>query len=61
MTRLSANERLATTTKNVLGADVREGARGGVCFGNPTRMKRAFQRELGMGPREYAVLHPLAR
>ena len=29
-------------------------------FGNPVRMKRAFQRELGMGPREYAVLHPLA-
>jgi transcriptional regulator GlxA family with amidase domain len=29
-------------------------------FGNPARMKRAFQRELGMGPREYAVLHPLA-
>jgi transcriptional regulator GlxA family with amidase domain len=29
-------------------------------FGNPVRMKRAFQRELGMGPREYALLHPLA-
>jgi transcriptional regulator GlxA family with amidase domain len=29
-------------------------------FGNPVRMKRAFQRELGMGPREYAMLHPLA-
>ncbi len=29
-------------------------------FGNPARMKRAFQRELGMGPREYAMLHPLA-
>jgi transcriptional regulator GlxA family with amidase domain len=29
-------------------------------FGNATRMKRAFQRELGMGPREYATLHPLA-
>jgi transcriptional regulator GlxA family with amidase domain len=29
-------------------------------FGNPARMKRAFQRELGIGPREYAVLHPLA-
>jgi transcriptional regulator GlxA family with amidase domain len=26
-------------------------------FGNPTRMKRAFQRELGIGPREYRVLH----
>jgi transcriptional regulator GlxA family with amidase domain len=30
-------------------------------FGNPVRMKRAFQRELGMGPREYAMLHPLAQ
>jgi transcriptional regulator GlxA family with amidase domain len=29
-------------------------------FGNPVRMKRAFRRELGMGPREYLVLHPLA-
>jgi transcriptional regulator GlxA family with amidase domain len=29
-------------------------------FGNPVRMKRAFQRELGMGPRDYAMLHPLA-
>ena len=29
-------------------------------FGNAVRMKRAFQRELGMGPREYAMLHPLA-
>ena len=26
-------------------------------FGNPARMKRAFERELGMGPREYRVLH----
>jgi len=26
-------------------------------FGNPTRMKRAFERELGLGPREYRVLH----
>jgi transcriptional regulator GlxA family with amidase domain len=26
-------------------------------FGNPTRMKRAFERELGIGPREYRVLH----
>jgi transcriptional regulator GlxA family with amidase domain len=32
-------------------------------FGNPTRMKRAFERELGLGPREYRVLHarPAAR
>jgi transcriptional regulator GlxA family with amidase domain len=29
-------------------------------FGNPARMKRAFERELGMGPRQYALLHPLA-
>jgi transcriptional regulator GlxA family with amidase domain len=26
-------------------------------FGNATRMKRAFERELGMGPREYRMLH----
>ena len=26
-------------------------------FGNPTRMKRAFERELGIGPRAYRVLH----
>jgi transcriptional regulator GlxA family with amidase domain len=26
-------------------------------FGNPVRMKRAFERELGMGPREYRVMH----
>ena len=26
-------------------------------FGNPVRMKRAFQRELGIGPREYRTLH----
>jgi transcriptional regulator GlxA family with amidase domain len=26
-------------------------------FGNATRMKRAFLRELGMGPREYRMLH----
>ena len=26
-------------------------------FGNSTRMKRAFERELGMGPREYRLLH----
>lgn len=26
-------------------------------FRNPTRMKRAFERELGIGPREYRVLH----
>ena len=26
-------------------------------FGNPTRMKRAFEREIGIGPREYRVLH----
>ncbi len=26
-------------------------------FGNPVRMKRAFERELGMGPREYRLLH----
>jgi transcriptional regulator GlxA family with amidase domain len=26
-------------------------------FGNSTRMKRAFERELGIGPREYRVLH----
>jgi transcriptional regulator GlxA family with amidase domain len=26
-------------------------------FGNPVRMKRAFERELGMGPREYRTLH----
>jgi transcriptional regulator GlxA family with amidase domain len=26
-------------------------------FGNATRMKRAFDRELGMGPREYRALH----
>jgi transcriptional regulator GlxA family with amidase domain len=29
-------------------------------FGNPTRMQRAFQRELGMGPRDYRVLHSAA-
>ena len=26
-------------------------------FGNSTRMKRAFERELGLGPREYRLLH----
>jgi transcriptional regulator GlxA family with amidase domain len=26
-------------------------------FGNATRMHRAFQRELGMGPRDYRILH----
>jgi len=26
-------------------------------FGNAVRMKRAFERELGMGPREYRTLH----
>lgn len=26
-------------------------------FGNASRMQRAFQRELGMGPREYRLLH----
>ena len=26
-------------------------------FGNPVRMKRAFERELGIGPREYRTLH----
>ena len=26
-------------------------------FGNTVRMKRAFERELGMGPREYRLLH----
>lgn len=26
-------------------------------FGNPVRMKRAFARELGIGPREYRTLH----
>lgn len=26
-------------------------------FGNPTRMHRAFMRELGIGPRDYRVLH----
>jgi transcriptional regulator GlxA family with amidase domain len=26
-------------------------------FGNPTRMQRSFQRELGMGPRDYRTLH----
>lgn len=26
-------------------------------FGSPTRMKRAFERQLGIGPREYRVLH----
>jgi transcriptional regulator GlxA family with amidase domain len=26
-------------------------------FGNPTRMKHAFEREIGIGPREYRVLH----
>jgi transcriptional regulator GlxA family with amidase domain len=26
-------------------------------FGNPARMKRAFERELGMSPRDYRVLH----
>ena len=26
-------------------------------FGNPVRMSRAFQRELGMGPRDYRLLH----
>lgn len=26
-------------------------------FGNPTRMQRCFQRELGLGPRDYRTLH----
>ncbi len=26
-------------------------------FGNATRMKRAFEHELGLGPREYRALH----
>ena len=26
-------------------------------FGNPTRMNRAFERQLGIGPREYRILH----
>lgn len=26
-------------------------------FGNVARMNRAFERELGMSPREYALLH----
>lgn len=26
-------------------------------FGNPSRLQRAFQREMGMGPREFRVLH----
>jgi transcriptional regulator GlxA family with amidase domain len=26
-------------------------------FGNPARLKRAFNRELGLGPRDYRVLH----
>jgi transcriptional regulator GlxA family with amidase domain len=26
-------------------------------FGNPVRMNRAFKRELGLGPREYRMLH----
>jgi transcriptional regulator GlxA family with amidase domain len=26
-------------------------------FGNPIRMRRAFERELGLGPREYRALH----
>jgi len=30
-------------------------------FGNPVRMKRAFVRELGMGPREYRVMHASRR
>jgi transcriptional regulator GlxA family with amidase domain len=30
-------------------------------FGNPTRMNRAFQRQLGLGPREYRVLHGAGR
>jgi transcriptional regulator GlxA family with amidase domain len=30
-------------------------------FGNPTRMTRAFGRVLGMGPREYRLLHDGAR
>lgn len=29
-------------------------------FGNPTHMKRAFERQLGIGPREYRVLHAAA-
>jgi transcriptional regulator GlxA family with amidase domain len=29
-------------------------------FGNSTRMKRAFERELGLGPREYQLLHAQA-
>jgi transcriptional regulator GlxA family with amidase domain len=28
-------------------------------FGNPTRMKRAFERELGIGPQSYRLLHGL--
>src|SRR6185295_6127897 len=26
-------------------------------FGNPVRLKRAFERELGLAPREYGALH----
>lgn len=29
-------------------------------FGNPTRMQRTFQRELGMGARDYRILHARA-
>jgi transcriptional regulator GlxA family with amidase domain len=29
-------------------------------FGNPTRMNRAFERQLGIGPREYRILHGAA-
>jgi len=29
-------------------------------FGSPTQMKRAFERQLGIGPREYRVLHGAA-
>ena len=27
-------------------------------FSSPARMKRAFERELGLGPRQYRLLHP---
>jgi len=30
-------------------------------FGNTARMRRAFERELGMGPRDYRVVHAPAR
>jgi transcriptional regulator GlxA family with amidase domain len=30
-------------------------------FGNPARLRRAFERELGMGPRDYSALHAAGR